>query len=49
MAGKAFAYGVPIAYNRGDEPAAIDRIALRDPSPGLRVVETVIAGWSWSS
>lgn len=44
LAGVDFAYGLPVVINSGDEPAVLERIELVDPTPGLRVVETLIAG-----
>jgi hypothetical protein len=43
-AGRDFTFGLAVAYNRGDEPAVLERISLVDPTPGLRVIETRVAG-----
>jgi hypothetical protein len=43
-AGRTFTFGLPVAYNEGDEPAVLDRISLLDPTPGLEVVGTRVAG-----
>jgi hypothetical protein len=37
-------YGNPIAWNTGDEPVVLTRVWLVDPTPGLRVLETRVAG-----
>jgi hypothetical protein len=42
--GETFTYGLPVVINSGDEPAVIERIEPVDPTPGLRVVQTRIAG-----
>jgi hypothetical protein len=42
--GVAFTFGVPVVVNRGDAPAVLERIALEEPSPGLEVVGTRVAG-----
>jgi hypothetical protein len=43
-AGVPFGYGLPVAVNRGSEPAVLDRIELVDPPAGLRVLETRVGG-----
>jgi hypothetical protein len=43
-AGETFGYGLAVAFNRGDEVAVLDRIEIVDPPPGLRVLETQVAG-----
>jgi hypothetical protein len=43
-AGRTFTFGLPVAYNEGDEPAELERISLLDPTPGLKVVGTRVAG-----
>lgn len=42
--GRPFSIGLPVVYNRGDEPATIDRISLVEKSPGIEVLETHVAG-----
>lgn len=41
---REFTFGLPVAFNRGDEPAVLERIVLVDPTPGLEVVATRVAG-----
>jgi hypothetical protein len=43
-AGQPFGFGLALAWNTGDRPAVLDRIAPVDPTPGLRVVATNAAG-----
>jgi hypothetical protein len=43
-AGETFAYGLPYVGNDGDEPARLQRISPVEPTPGLRVVGTRVAG-----
>jgi hypothetical protein len=43
-AGETFGYGLAVAFNRGDEVAVLDRIEIVDRPPGLRVLETQVAG-----
>src|SRR4051794_30147326 len=42
--GDEFGYGHAVAYNRGSEPAELDRIRLVDPTPGLEVIGTKVGG-----
>jgi hypothetical protein len=42
--GRDFTFGLPVAFNRGDEPAVLERISLIDPTPGLKVIATRVAG-----
>jgi hypothetical protein len=42
--GRDFTFGLPVAFNRGDEPAFLERISLIDPTPGLKVIATRVAG-----
>jgi hypothetical protein len=44
QAGRPFSIGLPVVYNRGDEPATIERISLVEKSPGIEVLETHVAG-----
>lgn len=42
--GRDFMYGVPVVRNNGDEPAVLERATFEDPTPGLRIVRTLVAG-----
>jgi hypothetical protein len=42
--GETFAYGLPVVFNSGDEPAVLARIDLVDATPGLQVVATRMSG-----
>jgi hypothetical protein len=42
--GETFTYGLPVVINAGDEPAVLSRIEPVDPTPGLRLLHTRIAG-----
>jgi hypothetical protein len=42
--GTVWTYGHPIAYNTGDKVAVITRIWLVNPTPGLSVLTTRVAG-----
>jgi hypothetical protein len=42
--GETFTYGMPVVINSGDESAVLSRIEPVDPTPGLRLVDTRIAG-----
>jgi hypothetical protein len=42
--GRDFTFGLPVAFNRGGEPAVLERISLIDPTPGLKVIATRVAG-----
>jgi hypothetical protein len=42
--GDTIGYGVPVAWNVGDEPVVIDQVRLIDPTPGMEVVEMHAAG-----
>jgi hypothetical protein len=42
--GETFTYGLPVVINSGDEPAVIERIEPVDPTPGLQLLHTRIAG-----
>ena len=44
QAGRPFSIGLPVVYNRGSEPAAIERISLVEPSRGLELLEAHVAG-----
>jgi hypothetical protein len=41
---EVWTYGLPLAYNTGEKPAVLTRIWLVDPTPGLRVLTTRVAG-----
>jgi hypothetical protein len=43
-AGVTFAWGVPVVFNPGDEPAVLDRVTLLDATPGLRVLKVDVGG-----
>lgn len=43
-AGKPFGFGLAVAWNTGKRPAVLERIDPVDPTPGLRVLETWVAG-----
>jgi hypothetical protein len=42
--GSLWTYGNPVAWNTGETPAVLTRVWLVDPTPGLRVVDTRVAG-----
>jgi hypothetical protein len=42
--GRDFTFGLPVAFNRGDKPAVLERISLIDPTPRLKVIATRVAG-----
>jgi hypothetical protein len=42
--GDTIGYGVPVAWNVGDEPVVIDQVRLIDATPGIDVVEIHAAG-----
>ena len=42
--GQTWMFGRAVALNNGDQPAVLRRIALVSPSPGLRVLDTRVAG-----
>jgi hypothetical protein len=44
QAGRPFSIGLPVVYNRGSEPATIERVLLVAKSPGLDLLETHVAG-----
>jgi len=39
-----FMFGVPVVRNHGDEPAVLERATFVRPTPGLRIVRTLVAG-----
>jgi hypothetical protein len=39
-----FMFGVPVVRNHGDEPAVLERATFIRPTPGLRIVRTLVAG-----
>jgi hypothetical protein len=43
-AGEPFAFGLPVAWNAGDQPAVLERVEPVNPTPGLRVLTTRAAG-----
>jgi hypothetical protein len=42
--GVPFTFGVPVVVNRGERPVVLERIALEEPTAGLDVVGTRVAG-----
>lgn len=42
--GQQFGFGLAVAYNNGEKPAVLRSLGLIDPTPGLRVVGTRVAG-----
>ena len=42
--GDTIGYGVPVAFNTGARPAVLKRIRLVNPTPGLEVLATRVAG-----
>ena len=39
-----FMFGVPVVRNHGDEPAVLERATFVRPTPGFRIVRTLVAG-----
>jgi hypothetical protein len=44
VVGEKFAFGVPLAFNDGDQTAVLRSISLANASTGLKLVETRVAG-----
>jgi hypothetical protein len=42
--GQRFTFGMPVVINSGDDPAVLERIEPVDPTPGLRLLRTRVAG-----
>jgi hypothetical protein len=42
--GRELTFGLPVAFNRGDKPAVLDRLSLVRVTPGLHLFATRVAG-----
>lgn len=42
--GRPFSIGLPVVYNRGDEPATLEKVSLIEKTPGIEVVEALANG-----
>jgi hypothetical protein len=41
---REFMYGIPVVYNEGDEAAELERATFIQATPGLEIVQTLVAG-----